>query len=144
MEGIDLLFNSIREAIAIEDIGYHKIEDNKLKPICKTNTDILGIEKWKKVHAENPVYINETKVLMQVINTKKTVFINDTNNDPLSADAFFLFGVDSIIIVPVMNEDKVQGIICIVSIGKVREFSFQEVSKCESLVNEHLGHLLGI
>jgi acetolactate synthase-1/2/3 large subunit len=144
MKDIDLLFDRIREATGIEDIGYHKIENGKLKPIHKTNTDILGIEKWKKVHAEHPVYINETKILMQVINTKKPVFINDTNNNPLSADAFFLLGVDSIIIVPILNEDNVRGIICIVSIGKVREFSLQEVSKCESLVNRHLGHLLSI
>lgn len=144
MNYLDLLFERITEATGIKDIGYHKIEDGRLKPIYKTNTDILGIEKWKKVHAENPVYISETEMLLQVINTKKPVFINDTNNDPLSANAFFLFGVDSIIVVPIVNEDKVQGIICIVSIGKVREFSLNEVSICESLVNEHLGHLLSI
>lgn len=136
MEFIDSLFLRIKDVTGLDDIGYHKFENGKLKPIYKTNTDTLGVEKWKKTHSENPVYTNETKVLVEIINTKKSVFINNTKTDNLSADAFFLFGVDSIAIIPVVCEEKVEGIVCIVSIGKIHEFSNQEVSKCESLVKE--------
>jgi acetolactate synthase-1/2/3 large subunit len=143
MEFMNVLFSKIKEVTGLEDIGYHKFEGGKLKPVYKTNTDILGIEKWKETHAENPVCINETKVLIEIINTKKPVFINNVKSDNRSADAFFLFGIDSIVIVPVVSEE-VEGIVCIASIGKPHEFSVQEVSKCESLVEECQEQFLGI
>lgn len=144
MEFIDLLFEELTEVTGLEDIGFHKLEDGRLKPIHKTNTDVLGIEKWKKTHNENPVFINETKVLLEIINTKRPVFINNTKTDTLSADAFFLFGVDSVAIFPVLRAEKVLGIVCVVSIGTLHEFGIQEVSKCESLVNKYNGQLLCI
>jgi acetolactate synthase-1/2/3 large subunit len=141
---MDVLFSKIKEVTGLGDIGYHKFDGDELKPVYKTNTDILGIEKWKETHAENPVYISETKVLIEVINTKKPVFINNTKGNNLSADAFFLFGVDSIVIFPIASGEKVEGIICVVSIGKTHEFNVQEVSKCESLVKEYQEQFLSI
>lgn len=132
------LFNKITEVTGIEDIGYHRIGEGRLNPVYKTQTDILGIEKWKKVHGENPVYIDETFILGEVTKTKQPVWICDTNNDSRSASAFFLFGVDSILIVPVIREDEVKSIVCIVTIGKLHEFTMEEVDLCDNLVKEYL------
>lgn len=132
------LFLKMKEVTMLDDIGYHRIEDGRLKPIYKTQTDVLGIEKWKTVHGQNPVYIKDTYILQEVTNKKHPVHIYDTNNDSRSADAFFLFGVDSILIVPVVRQDEVKAIICIVSIGKLHNFTPDEVETCRQLADEYL------
>jgi acetolactate synthase-1/2/3 large subunit len=63
------------------------------------------------------------------------VTVNDVKTDSLSADAFFLFGLDSILVVPVVAGDFITGIFCIGSIGKPHNFSEDEVLKCEELIN---------
>ncbi len=140
MENPDTLFERLREVTGITDIGYHKIEEGRLRPVTKTNTDILGIEKWKNVHRENPVFIEDTPILLDIINTKKPAFVNNVATDARSADAFFLFGIDSILVVPVKNQQTVEGIICIASIGKHHEFSIEEVETCEKLITDHFNY----
>ncbi len=132
------LFQKIKEVTKLDDIGFHKIEDGRLKPIYKTQTDVLGIEKWKTVHGQNPVYVKETFILQEVINKKQPVHIYDTNNDSRSAGAFFLFGVDSILIIPVIKQEEVEAIICIVSIGRLHNFTPEEIEKCRQLSEQYL------
>ncbi|MGB8455073.1 MAG: GAF domain-containing protein [Anaerocolumna sp.] len=132
------LFQEMKEVTKLDDIGYHRIEDGRLKPVYKTQTDVLGIEKWKTVHGQNPVYIKDTYILQEVKNKKQPVYIYDTNNDSRSADAFFLFGVDSILIVPVIRQDEVKAIICIVSIGSLHNFTTDEIEKCTLLSAQYL------
>ncbi len=135
---LEELFQKIKEVTKLDDIGYHRIEEGRLKPVYKTQTDALGIEKWKTVHGQNPVYIKDTYILQEVINKKHPVHIYDTNNDSRSADAFFLFGVDSILIVPVVRQEEVKAIICIVSIGFLHDFTTEEIEKCRQLSEEYL------
>jgi hypothetical protein len=132
------LFQKIKEITGLDDIGYHKIEDGRLKPVYKTQTDVLGIEKWKTVHGQNPVYIKETYILQEVMNKKHPVYIYDTKNDSRSAGAFFLFGVDSILIIPVIRQEAVEAIICIVSIGRLHNFTPEEIEKCRQLSEQYL------
>jgi GAF domain-containing protein len=138
---LEELFQKVKEVTKLDDIGYHRIEEGRLKPIYKTQTDILGIEKWKTVHGQNPVYIKDTYILQEVTNKKHPVYINDTNNDSRSADAFFLFGVDSILIIPVVRQNEVKAIICIVAIGKLHDFTQDEIKQCASLSEEYLRDL---
>ena len=135
------LFTEIRKVTKLDDVGYHRIEDGRLKPIYKTQTDVLGIERWKKVHGENPVIVNDTIILRELFDKKQPVWIYDTKNDDRSAGAFFLFGVDSILILPVIREEEMKGIICIVSIGKLHEFTQDEISECCKLAKDYLGDL---
>ncbi len=135
---LEELFRKINEVTELEDIGYHRIEDGRLKPIYKTQTDVLGMERWKTVHSQNPVYIKDTFILQEVIKKKQPVYIYDTNNDSRSAGAFFLFGVDSILIIPVVRENDVKAIICIVSIGKLHNFTADETDACTRLAEEYL------
>lgn len=137
---LEELFEKISSVTKLTDIGYHRVEEGRLKPIYKTQTDILGIEKWKTVHGQNPVYIEDTFILREVRDTKKPVDIYDTNNDPRSAEAFFLFGVDSILVIPVIRQNELKAIVCIVSIGELHNFTQDEIQQCTKLVEESLGN----
>lgn len=138
---INELFEKISEITQLKDIGLHEISEGRLKPIYKTQTDVLGMEKWKTVHSQNPVYVKDTYILREVIDKKQPIEINDTNNDSRSADAFFLFGVDSILIIPIIYSDEVEAIICIVSIGELHTFTKEEIQSCSDLVKEYTHRL---
>lgn len=132
------LFKELLEIVAIPDIGYHKFENGCLKPVYKTETDILGMEKWKAVHEQQPVSIKDTIVLREISQKKQPIEIYDTKNDARSAHEFFLFGVDSILIIPVVKMDEVKGIISIVSIGTLHSFTKAEIDVCWSLSKYYL------
>lgn len=138
IEILQELFQKICEVTNLTDIGYHRIENGRLKPVYKTQTDVLGIEKWKTVHGQNPVYVEETFILREVRDTKKYAFINDTKNDNRSADAFFLFGVDSILILPIIRDEELKAIVCIVSIGELHSFTDTQISQCCELADQYL------
>lgn len=135
---LEELFQKITEVTTVQDVGYHRIEEGRLKPFYKTQTDILGIEKWKTVHGQNPVYIKDTFILREITTKKQPIEIYDTKNDTRSADAFFLFGIDSIMIIPVVREDEVKAIICIASIGKYHQFTKEEMDTCSKLAADYL------
>lgn len=133
------LFSKIAEVTNLTDIAYHRIKDGRLNPVHKTNTDVLGIDKWKKGHAENPVYIDKTLVLRQIVGGEKYIHIANTKQDKRSSEAFFFFGVDSILIVPVHGESEtdIKGIICIVSINELHDFSKEQIDKCVDIVKKY-------
>lgn len=135
---LEELFQKIKEVTTVQDIGYHRIENGCLKPFYKTQTDILGIERWRTVHGQNPVYVEDTFILREITNKKQPVEIFDTKNDTRSADAFFLFGIDSIMIIPVVRDEEVKAIICIASIGKQHQFTQEEMDICSGLACEYL------
>ncbi len=135
---LEELFQKIVEITDVQDIGYHRIEEGRLKPVYKTQTDTLGIEKWKTVHGQNPVYVKDTYILREITEKRQPVEIFDTHNDSRSADAFFLFGLDSIMIIPVVREDEVKAIICVAAIGKQHQFTREEMDICSSLAEQYL------
>lgn len=138
---LDDLFQGIYEITGVKDVGYHRLVDGRLKPVHKTQTDILGIEKWKIVHGQNPVYVNETFILREIVEKQQPVEIYDVNNDSRSAGAFFLFGIDSIMIIPVVREEVVKAIICIASIGALHQFTSEEMNACCKLADKYLKDL---
>ncbi|SHM32173.1 GAF domain-containing protein [Anaerosporobacter mobilis DSM 15930] len=132
------LFQKISDITKVMDIGYHHIVDGHLSPVYKTQTDVLGIEKWITVHGQNPVYVKDTYILKEITEKKQPVEIYDIDNDSRSADAFFLFGLKSIMIIPVVRDDEVNAIICIASIGKLHQFTDEEIKVCCDLADEYL------
>lgn len=140
-EILENLFQKISQVTNVEDIGYHRIQDGRLQPVHKTQTDILGIEKWKTVHGEKPVYVKDTYILREITEKKQAIEIYNTKTDQRSADAFFLFGIDSIMIIPVVRQQEVKAIICITSIGKLHQFTEEEMKKCSELADEYLKNL---
>ena len=135
---LDELFEKIQNTTGIEDIGYHEIRDGRLHPIYKTKTNALAMEQWKNIHAQNVVYIEEHKILMKIAEEKEPIAISDVNSNELSSNAFFLFGIDSILVVPVMKSETLEGIICIASIGQPHEFTLEEIKKCETLIKDYM------
>lgn len=135
---LDELFEKIQDTTGIEDIGYHEIRDDRLNPIYKTRTTVLGIEQWKYIHSQNIVYIKDHQILMKIVEDKKPIAISDVNRDELSSNAFFLFGIDSILVVPVMENETVKGIMCIASIGQPHKFIPEEIKRCEDLIKEYI------
>lgn len=133
---MDQLFSKLTEVTQIQDVGYHEIKDGKLNPIYKTRTEDLDIAKWKETHAQNIVYIKDNPILIEVIESKRPVTISNTKQDPKSSGVFFLFGIDSIMVIPVIKQEVVNGIVVIASIGKLHDFTEDEVSRCEALVKE--------
>ena len=97
---MDELFEKIKEITDIEDIGYHEILDGKLDPIYKSKTGELSLEEWKRIHAKNPVFIKDDIILQVIIMEKRTVVVSDVKADNRSGSAFFLFGIDSIMVIP--------------------------------------------
>ncbi|NLL07013.1 MAG: GAF domain-containing protein [Clostridiaceae bacterium] len=131
----NVVFEKIKNVTGISDIGYHEIRDGMLHPVYKTSTDTLDLEKWRSTHSQHPVLIDKTEILKQIVGQRRPAIVNDVNSDKRSADAFFLFGIDSILIVPVIEKEVVTGIYCIASIGKLHNFTEEEANKCEEIIN---------
>ncbi len=130
------LFEEIKNVTGLADVGYHEIRDGRLHPVYKTSTDTLDLKKWKSTHSQHPILIEKTEILMQIVGQRRPAIVNDVKSDIRSDDAFFLFGIDSILIVPVIEMEVVAGIYCIGSIGKLHNFTEEEVSKCEEIIND--------
>ncbi|ANS73580.1 hypothetical protein AWM70_02460 [Paenibacillus yonginensis] len=137
MEQLPLLFEELSRLTGVPDIAYHQIVEGHLEPVLKTKTDHLGIEKWKQTHAANPVYIENDKLLQSIIARPHTAVVQDVKNDPRSVDEFFLFGIDSIMILPVVEEGTVEGIVVVASIGQLHYFGQEEIQRAERLVEQY-------
>lgn len=133
---LEELFKRIQEVTNVQDVALHLFKDGKLNPVQKTQTDQLGIERWKEVHGKNPVYIKNVGILTEIMEEPKTIVIDDTKNDNRSANEFFFFGIESILVIPVIKESIAKGIIVVASIGKLHNFTQEEISRCEELVRE--------
>lgn len=137
MNKMDELFQKIKEITHIEDIGYHEIKDGKLDPLYKSKTGDLSLEEWKMIHAKNPVFIKDDIILTDIMTEKRIIVVSDVKEDNRSGSAFFLFGIDSIMVIPVIRNNKVIGIVPIVSMGKVHKFSKYEVQRCKELIDQY-------
>lgn len=135
---LDLLFEKLSNITGVEDIAYHQIKDKSLNPIYKTGTPHLSIEKWKEVHGKNRVYVDSDSALPSIVYDKKPLIMSDVKNDSNASNAFFLFGIESILVFPIVKDDSTIGIICVASINKKHIFSDEEVQKCTSLVDEFM------
>jgi len=135
---LDELFSKIVDVTKVIDVAYHEIAEGKLNPIHKTDTSLLGIETWKKEHKKNPVYIDRTPILQEIVTVKKTIAIADTHSDSRSANEFFFFGIQSIMIIPVIKADTVVGIVVVPSIKSPHFFTPKEIEDCNELVNHYM------
>lgn len=138
MTNIDLLFDEIKEITGVEDIGFHKIKDGKLNPVYKSKTGELELEKWIGLHSQNPVLISNNLILQEIMNMKKTIIINDIKSDYRSTKDVTLFGLDSLMMIPLIKKDEVVGVIPIVSIGRIHNFTQEQKQKCEEIINKNL------
>lgn len=134
LEQLNRLLEQVAGTTGVPDVAYHEFHEGCLKPVLKTKTDVLGVEKWKSVHAQNPVRIEHDRLLSDMVRQPRSVTVQDVKNDKRSSEEFFSFGIDSILVVPVLHDEKVSGIVVVASIGKLHHFSDEEVRNVESLV----------
>lgn len=135
---LEQLFQDLVDKTEVLDIAYHEIANGRLNPVLKTNTEVLGIERWKDVHGANPVYMKSTPILMEIVQNQHTVIIQDVKSDSRSVDEFFFFGIDSLLIIPVCQHSVVKGIVVVASIGKLHHFTKEQVRNAEEVVNTRL------
>lgn len=132
------LFDDIQQTIPLDEIGYHEIKDGKLNPIHKTETSGLSAKKWKEVHSQNPVYIDNNPLLIEAINERKIIAVPNTHADKRSSEAFGLFGIDSIMVIPVINhQNEVKSFVIIPTMKRFYDFTESEIKKCEQIVREY-------
>ncbi len=135
LDKLNELFNQLRQIVSLDEVGYHEIKNGKLNPIHKLETDVLSSEKWKRTHVEHPVYVKDNPLLIEVIHDKQVIAISNTHEDERSSKAFGLFGIDSIMVIPVMNQTlDVKGVIIIPSINHYHSFTEEEIKKCHKIV----------
>ncbi len=135
---LNKLFYEIQHVLPLDEIGYHEIRDGKLNPIHKTETNGLSAKKWKDVHSKNPAYIKENPLLIEAINERKTIAVPNTHTDVRSSKEFGLFGIDSILIIPVINyQNEVRSFVIIPTMKRFYDFTESEIIKCEQIVREY-------
>ncbi|SDS37340.1 acetolactate synthase-1/2/3 large subunit [Paenibacillaceae bacterium GAS479] len=133
MQHVDEILAQLANFTGVKDIACHRIANGKLNPVLKTETDQLGIERWKQVHGEKPVYISEDPLLTSILKERKTVIIDDVATDPRSHEEFFFFGIDSLMIVPVIRGEEVEGLLIAASIGSRFAFTPEQAAEGERL-----------
>lgn len=135
---LNKLFKEIQQVITIDEIGYHEIKDGKLNPIHKTETIGLSAKKWKEVHSQNPVYIKDSPLLLEAIDERKIIAVPNTHEDKRSSEEFGLFGIDSIMVIPVSNnQDIVKSFVIIPTMKRFYNFTEDEIVKCEQIVSKY-------
>lgn len=134
---LDELFKKIGKITGIKDIGYHQINQGKLNPVYKTKVGKITLEEWKGQHKQNPVYIKQNPILMDITTKKETIVIPDTMCDERSTKDVTLFGINSLLMFPVIKNSQVIGVIPVVSIKEKCQFSKEKVKQCEELVEEY-------
>lgn len=135
---LNKLFNDIQHVIELDEIGYHEIMNGKLNPIHKTETSVLSAKKWKEVHSQNPVYIKNNPLLIEAIDERKIIAVPNTHEDERSSEAFGLFGIDSIMVIPVSNnQNVVKSFVIIPTMKRFYNFTEDEIVKCEQIVSKY-------
>lgn len=133
---LDNLLKEIRGITKINDIAYHEIMDGMLCPIQKIETNTLSNDDWKKAHSSLKIKVKGDYSLEKSVYKRETVYIENVKKDPNSSPAFFEFGIDSILVIPVIKENKTKGIIVIPSIGEIAKLKKEQVEHCKRLVDK--------
>lgn len=138
MTELKSLFENLYNLTFIEDIAYHEFKDGRLCPIYKRGSNELSQERWKEIHGQNPVNIDGDPVL-EKSRVGKVVHINYVKDNPESSGAFGLFGIDSILVVPKLNKEEIaEGIFVLASIGKIHEFSEEEIRLVTETIDKYI------
>jgi len=132
------LFNKLTALTSLEDIGYHKMVDNKLSPVMKSRIGKVTEDDWMQRHFDNPVSIEGDVLISKVVATKRSVYVKDFKE--YSNKGMKSFSIHSVYMFPVVLKNEIKGIIAVVSIDKTVMLSEEIISKCEELINSYMEH----
>ncbi len=136
-EVLQSLFDELKTVLGTDEFGYHSIINGKLIPVYKNDTEGVKLEKWKKYHANDPVIIAEDIVLTELVKTKKSISIDNTNDNSEYSSRYRDFNIFSIYLVPIIKEDSVVGFIDMPVMGRYYSFKNDIKEKCELIIERY-------
>ncbi|HEY8805889.1 MAG TPA: hypothetical protein VIM42_12450 [Clostridium sp.] len=116
----------------LEDIGYHKLLEDRLQPVMKSNKGKITQEDWIRHHMDNPVLLANNSILIELLSTNKKVCIKDASITS-SAD-MDPFTVRSVYMFPLIVDENVIGVLPIVSIGVATILENATLIECEKII----------
>ena len=134
------LFDKLTTLTSLQDIGYHKMLDNKLSPVMKSRVGKITEHEWMQRHFDSPVSIEDDKLISKVVATKHSVYVKDFKE--YSNKGMNSFSIHSVYMFPVVLNNEIKGIIAVVSIGKTVILSEEIINKCEELINSYMEHFI--
>ena len=134
-KSFSVLCNILTSLTGIEDVGYHRIFSDRLQPVIKSNNGKITQQEWIKQHTDNPVFIANNPILIELLRSKKKVCIKDAS---LSSSADMdSFAVHSAYMFPIVIANEVIGVIPIVSIGIVNSLKDEIILECELAIEKY-------
>ncbi|MFD3158590.1 GAF domain-containing protein [Haloimpatiens sp. FM7330] len=129
------LLNQINSILEVDSVGMHEIYDNRLHPVYTTDNPFCSVEQWKSKHAKFKVKVSEEPSLKRIMN-KEIVCIEDTSSNPESSKEFFEFGIKSLVVFPMIKNNKVIGLVTCISISKQKTFKKEKIVQAENKIKE--------
>ncbi|AOR24607.1 hypothetical protein [Clostridium taeniosporum] len=136
-ELLDNLFKELKDVIYYEDVGIHKIiDDSYIKPYYKQLTDI-SFEKWSKYHASKMLKIVDDMYLSEMMNTKKSLFIDKLSVDKNKPSCLRDFGIVSTCLIPFFLNDEIVFFITMPIFKQEHKYSEEEKLKAIDIVKKY-------
>jgi hypothetical protein len=136
-EILQRLFDELKAVLHTAEFGYHSIVDGSLVPVYKNDTEGLKLEKWRAYHANDPVIIKDDIILTELLKTKKSISIDNTNNNIYYSSSYKAFGIFSIYLVPIIKDDNVVGFVDMPVMGKYYSFKKDLKEQCELIIKRY-------
>ena len=121
-----------------QDIGIHLYNEKEqvLKPYHLSSANVTE-EMWKGTHKrEISLHIKDDLLFYEVVVNQKAVAIVDVFADPRpNHHACKTFGIQSLLVVPLVAKGSVFGIIAVPSINTTRTYTESEIEFCQSITD---------
>ncbi|MCB2289685.1 hypothetical protein LGK97_07900 [Clostridium sp. CS001] len=129
-----VLCDILTNLTGIEDIGYHRIFLDRLQPVIKSHDGKITQDEWIKKHTDNPVLVANNPMLVELLCSKKKVYIKDASLS--STNDMDFFEVHSVYMFPIVIANEVVGVIPLVSIGTVNSLKDELILECELAIKK--------
>ncbi|HEY0828648.1 MAG TPA: GAF domain-containing protein, partial [Bacilli bacterium] len=132
-------FHYLEKTMGSQDIGIHLYDEKSrvLKPYHLSSTSHFSEAEWKGKHKQEiELSIDSDMLFHEVVTQKKAVAITDVFADPRpNHHACKTFGIQSLLVMPLVAKGSIFGIVAIPSIGQIKIYSENEKEFCQSIVD---------
>lgn len=138
---IDKLFLELHRTMYLRNIALHGVKNGGLDPMFIMETEVLNLAQWREAHGKLKVKVQGDPVLERVVRGE-IVVINDVEKDENSSPAFVKFGIKSVAVFPLFDENKelVIALIVIPAFQNKIQFDIKNIEKCKVLIEEFNKH----
>lgn len=135
-EVLKTCFHFMQKASGAEDIGIHLYNEKErtLTPYHISSIHVAESE-WRGKHAnEINLNIDSDRLFYEVVTEQKAIAIPDVFSDPRpNYQACKTFGIQSLLLIPLVANGKVFGVVAIPSIQTTRSYTDYEIEFCQSI-----------